>query len=109
MTLKEQYWKDGFVFLFRDGDKRMVWGDRLIDMHGYIHTNNISDELENTDSTLGDCVVAIFTPSENVGYLKDFLKGKDIVWRKSVYLMTKEEIKEQLGIPEEEELIIIKL
>ena len=33
MTLKEQYWKDGYIFQFREGGMRMVLSDRIIDSH----------------------------------------------------------------------------
>lgn len=108
MTLKEQYWKDGYIFQFREGDMRMVLGDRLIDSHGYIPECLMSDELVNTDNVLGDCVVAIYKPNTNAICLGDLVNGKELVWQKSVYLMTLDEVKDKLGIAENEKLIIIK-
>lgn len=108
MTLKEQYWKDGYIFQFREGDWRMVCGDRLINTHGYIHINAMSADLHFIHSTLDDYVVAIYKPNYDVGCLQDFIKGKELVWKKSEYMMTVEEIKEKLEIPDGVELIIIK-
>lgn len=108
MTLKEQYWKDGYIFQFREGDMRMVLGDRLIDSHGYIPERIMSDELVNTDNVLDDCVVAIYKPNTDAICLEDLVNGKELVWQKSVYLMTLDEVKDKLGIAENEKLIIIK-
>lgn len=108
MTLKEQYWKDGYIFQFREGDWRMAWGDKLINKHGYIHINAMSADLHYIHSTLKDCVVAIYKPNDDVDCLQDFVKGKELVWKKSEYMMTVEEIKEKLKIPDDEDLIIIK-
>lgn len=108
MTLKEQYWKDGYIFQFREGDKCMVLGDRLINSHGYIHERIMSDELVNTDSVLDDCVVAIYNPNTDAMCLGDLVNGKELVWKKSVYMMTLDEVKDKLGISENDELIIIK-
>lgn len=108
MTLKEQYWKDGYIFQFREGDMRMVLGDRLIDSHGYIPECLMSDELVNTDNVLDDCVVAIYKPNTDAICLEDLVKGKELVWQKSVYLMTLDEVKDKLGIAENDKLIIIK-
>lgn len=108
MTLKEQYWKDGYIFQFREGDRRMVWRDKLIDRHGYIHINVMSADLAYIHSALGDRVVAIYKPNEDVCCLGDFVKCKDLVWQLSEHMMTIDEIKDKLGIPENKELIIIK-
>lgn len=109
MTLKEQYWKDGFVFQFMEGDMRMVWGDKLIDQHGYIPFSQMSDELVNTDSVFRDRVVAIYPPSYDAVCIGDLVRPTHPpIWKRVAHLMTKEEIEEKIGIPEEEGLIIIK-
>lgn len=109
MTLKEQYWKAGYIFQFREGEMRMVWGDKLIDKHGYIPFTQMSDELVNIDNVFRDRVVAIYPPNYNAVCIGDFVRPTEAaVWKRSIYMMTKEEIKEKLGIPEEEELIVIK-
>lgn len=108
MSLKERYWKDGYVFRFRDGDRRMVWDDKLIDNHGYIHKNAMSADLVFIHSTLSDRVVSIYKPNKDICCLNDFLKGWDLVWQLSKHMITIDEIKEEIGIPESEELIIIK-
>lgn len=35
MTLKKQYWKDGNIFKMSTGELRMVWGNKLINQHGF--------------------------------------------------------------------------
>lgn len=109
MTLKEKYWKDGYVFQFREGEMRMVWGDRLISEHGYISTHKMSDDLVNVDHVRRDAVVAVYEPNCSAGWLGNLVRcNYPPVWRRSEYMMTLEDIKEKLGIPKEEGLIIIK-
>lgn len=108
MTLKEQYWEGGNVFQFREGERRMVRGNKLISRHGFVPSNIMSDELVNVDSTVRDEVVAIYEPKAEITYLDEFVKGGKLLWRKSDYMMTIDEIKEKLNIPADAELIIIK-
>lgn len=107
-TLKEQFWKDGYIFRFRDGDRRMVYKDKLIDKSGYIPSCIINDELVNTDNVNGDRVVEIYEPNIEVYCLSDFVKCKNLVWQRCKHLLTIDEIKEGLGIPDSEGLIVIK-
>lgn len=107
-TLKDQYWKNGYIFRFRDGDRRMVFGDKLIANNGYIPSCIINDELVNTDNVNRDRVVEIYKPNKEVYCLSDLVKCKELVWRRCKHLLTIDEIREGLGIPDSEGLIVIK-
>lgn len=110
ISLKEKYWQTGNIFEMSTGEKRVVWFDNLIDAGGFIPKALFNDNLVNTDSTIGEHVIRIYAPNTNSGYFKELTKtrGKNLLWRKSDYIFTEQEIKEKLRIPEEEELIIIK-
>lgn len=109
-TLKEKYWQTGNIFEMSTGEKRVVWFDNLIDAGGCIPKTLFNDNLVNTDSTIGEHVIRIYAPNTNSGYFKELTKtrGKNLLWRKSDFIFTEQEIKEKLRIPEEEELIIIR-
>lgn len=110
VSLKEKYWETGNIFEMSTGEKRVVWFDNLIDAGGFIPKALFNDNLVNTDSTIGEHVIRIYAPNTNSGYFKELTKtrGKKLLWSKSDFIFTEQEIKEKLRIPEEEELIIIK-
>lgn len=110
MTLKEQYWQNGNIFELSTGEKRFVWNDSLMNNHGFIPKGFFNDNLLNTDSTVGECVIRVYSPNKRAGYFEDLLKIKpdNLLWQKSDYIFSMEEIKEKLNIPDDKELIIIK-
>lgn len=109
INIKEKFWKTGNIFEFNNGRKRLVWNDSVIDASGCVPKFLFDDELNNTDSTVGECVIRIYSPNTKAGYFKELIKTKDenLLWQKSKYIFTEEEIKEKLGIPNAESLIII--
>ena len=109
-TLKDKYWQIGNIFEFDDGHKRIVWYSGTINERGFIPKSFFNDNLVNTDSTVGEHVIRIYSPNTKAGYFKELLTTKDenLLWQKSEYIYTEQEVKEKLGIPENEKLIIIK-
>lgn len=108
-NVKELYWKDGYIFKMSNGKCRMVWDDAAIDSHGYIPKGYFNDELVNTDSTVGECVVEVYKPNFGAEYFAELTECCDerLLWRKCDNIFTKEELKRRLGIPDGEDLIIV--
>lgn len=109
MTLKEKYWQTGNIFEFNTGKKRFVWNDGVIDLSGYSSKALFNDELVNTDSSIGEHVIRIYSPNVEACYFAELTttKPERILWQKSDYIFSMKEIKEKLNIPDDEELIII--
>ena len=107
-TLLEKYWKDGNIFEFNTGHKRMVWGDRVIDRNGFIWKQSLSDDLVNQDNLKGEFVIKVYPPNMKALHLGSILdvNPNDPIWKKSEYIYTERELKEKLGIPEDQKLII---
>lgn len=112
-TLKEKYWKDGYIFqMSRQGKFRMVWGNKLIDAHGYIPASAINDNLIDTTTTDNNRVIAIYPPRKDPGWLEQVIEPKKDVkplWTIARNMMTFDEVKQKLGLAENEDLYIIKL
>lgn len=109
-TLKERFWQIGNIFEFNNGRKKLVWNNSVIDSHGYIPKTFFNEDLVNIYSTVGEHVIRIYSPNIKAGYFKELLKTKEenLLWQKSEYIFTEEQVKEKLGIPIDHELIIIK-
>lgn len=112
-TLKEKYWKDGYIFqMSRRGTFRMVWGNRLIDAHGYIPRDSMNDNLIETQTTDNNRVIAIYPPRKVVGWLENLIepeRGIAPLWTIARNMLTFDEVKQKLGLAEDEDLYIIKL
>lgn len=109
MTLKEEFWKDGYIFRMSNNTYRMVWGDKLIDAHGYISANNMSDELWDKDSAMDEHVIEIYECNYNAGYFKELIKPTTLpIWTRYDNVFTIDEIKEKLGIDKDKQIIIVK-
>ena len=108
-TLKEKYWVNGNVFRLSTGKWRLVWGDKAIDKGGYISKYMFNDELVNTDSTIGEHVIEVYSPNLDATFLDDLfsIDVKRCIWKKYRYVFSKDEAKEYLGVPDNEEFIII--
>lgn len=108
ISLKEEFWKDGNIFRMSTGEYRMVCGNTLIDSRGFIPKYKINESLYCTDSTIDKCVIEVYPPRENVGYLGEFIMpDKNPIWRKPSHIISMEDIKKKLGIPYNEELLIV--
>lgn len=112
-TLKEKYWKDGYIFqMSRQGKFRMVWGNKLIDAHGYIPSSAMDDNLINTSTTDNNRVIAIYPPRKDAGWFDQLIepqKDDNPLWTIARNIMTFDEVKQKLGLSEVEDLYIIKL
>lgn len=110
MTLKQQYWKNGNIFVLSTGEVRFVWNKQLINRMGCCYENNFSDDLRNLDSTVAECVIQVYSPNEKAGYFDELIKTRNstLLWQKSDYIFTLEEIKAKLNIPSDKELLIIR-
>lgn len=108
-NVKELYWKDGYIFKMSNGKCRMVWGDAAIDRGGFIPKDFFKDDLVNKDSIVGECVVEVYKPNGDAKYFDDLTKCDDerLLWRKCDNIFTKDELKRRLGIPDEEDLMIV--
>ena len=108
-NVKEKYWKDGNIFKMSNGKCRLVWGDSAIDNNGFIPKGSFNDELVNMDSTVDECVVEVYRPNVNAKYFNELTECHDerLLWRKCDNIFTKEELKRRLGIPDEEDLMIV--
>lgn len=113
LTLKEKYWKDGYIFqMSRRGEFRMVWGNKLIDAHGYIHRDSMDDNLIEPTTTDNNRVIAIYPPRRDAGWFEQLFEPKKDVkplWAIARNMMTFDEVKQKLGLAEDEDLYIIKL
>lgn len=109
MTPKDKYWINGNIFVLSTGVKRFVWNTRLIDKSGYIPKDNFNDELVNTDSTVGEEVILVYSPNSAATYFEDLLKTEDyrLLWQKYDVILTKEAVREKFGIAEDTEFIVI--
>ena len=109
-TIKELYWYTGNIFEFNNGKKRLVWNGYLIDSEGFIPKCLFNDELVNTDSTVGENVIKIYSPNINAGCFQELIetKNSNLLWKKSEHIYTEQQIRYAMGIPDDEELIIIK-
>lgn len=112
LTLKEKYWKDGYIFqMSRTGKFRMVWGENLIDDHGFICGKNMDDNLIETTTTDQNRVIAIYPPRKFAGWLGCLIepnKGDNPLWTIARNMLTLDEVKQKLGLAENEDLYIIK-
>lgn len=109
MTLKEQYWKDGTIFHMSTGDYRMVWGDKLIDAHGYIPGSKISDCLINTNSAINERVIEVYAPNRSAGWFEGLIKPITLpIWSAYDKVYTMDEIKEKLGLSEDTTIFIFQ-
>lgn len=112
-TLKEKYWKDGYIFqMSRRGKFRMVWGNKLIDAHGYISASDMDDNLIDTSTTDKNRVIAIYPPHKDAGMLDLLVEpntNDNPLWTIARNMMTFDEVKQKLGLSEDEDLYIIKL
>lgn len=112
-SLKEKYWKDGYIFqMSRRGAFRMVWGNKLIDAHGYIPASAMDDNLIETSTTDRNRVIAIYPPRKDAGWFGQLIEpGKDTkpLWTIARNMLTFDEVKQKLGLSEDEDLYIIKL
>lgn len=108
-TLKEEYWKDGNIFELSTGENRIVWGDALINNTGYIPKNLFNDELVNTDSAVGECVIRVYSPNLIATCFNNlcYTENSTLLWVKSKYIISHREIRVAFGVPDDEELIII--
>lgn len=108
-SIKEKFWQTGNIFEFNNGDKRLVWNEAAIDSHGYIPKRLFNDELVNTDSTVGECVIRIYSPNRRAEYFKELTKTypENLLWEKSKYIYTEQDVREKLGIPNDADFIII--
>lgn len=113
LTLKEKYWKDGYIFqMSRRGKFRMVWGNKLIDAHGYIPACAMDDNLIDTSTTDKNRVIAIYPPHKDAGWFEQLIEPKkddNPLWTIARNMMTFDEVKQKLGLAEDEDLYIIKL
>lgn len=110
-TLKEKYWKDGYIFQMSRGGYRMVWGDKLIDGHGYIPLCLMSDDLVDVDATDENRVIAIYPPRKDAGWFEQLIepkKDEKPLWTIARNMLTFDEVKQKLGLSEDEDLYIIK-
>ena len=112
-TLKEKYWKDGYIFqMSRRGKFRMVWGNKLIDAHGYIPLCLMSDDLVDVDATDETRVIAIYPPRKDAGWVEQLIepeKDSKPLWTIAKNMLTFDKVKQKLGLAEDEDLYIIKL
>lgn len=109
MTLKEQYWKNGNIFEISTGEKRIVWEDKLMDKRGYIPKRNFNDNLVNTGSPIGEYVIRVYSPNKQAGYFAELIKTKEdnLLWQKYKFIFSKDEAKENLGVPSDMDFIIV--
>ena len=111
-TLKEKYWKDGYIFqMSRRGTFRMVWGNKLIDAHGYIPASAMNDNLIEPSTTDNNRVIAIYPPRKDADWLEQLIEPKKDVkplWTIAKNMLTIDEVRQKLGIAEDEDLYIIK-
>lgn len=108
LTLKETFSINGCIFRFNNGEYRLLYNEKLINERGYIPWSYMSCDLENRDSVVGEHVIEIYPPREDVFCFADFIRpNTEPVWRKTPHIYTLNKIKEELGIPENEHLEII--
>lgn len=109
-NLKDVYWQTGNIFEMSTGEKRLVWFDKLIDEKGFISKDCFNNKLTSIGSLMQKCVIRIYSPNKNSGYFKELIKTNigNLLWQKSRYMFTEQEIKEKLGVPKHEKLMIIK-
>lgn len=109
-SLKEKYWHTGNILEFNTGKKKLIWNDHAIDNGGYLPKNLFNDNLVNTNSTVAECVIRIYGPNKNAYYFKDLTKTKqeNLLWQMSDYIFTEKEVREKLGIPENEKFFIVR-
>lgn len=109
MTLKEKYWKTGNIFELSTGAKKVVWYDNLLDSNGCIYGKLFNDNLVNVDSTIKERVIRVYSPNETAGTFRELTDTKfsdGILWTRTDYVFTLEEIKKLLCIPYDKELVI---
>lgn len=108
-NVKELYWKDGYIFKMSNGECRMVWGNKAISNKGFIPKRLFNEQLVNTNSTVGECVIEVYSPNRKAEYFEKLTECDDerLLWRKCDNIFTKEELKRRLGIPDEEDLMIV--
>lgn len=108
MTLKEQFWKNGYIFRMSTNRYKTVWGENLIDSHGYIPGRYISDDLYNRDSTINEHVVEVYTPNCNAGYFNELnTPMSEPIWRRYDYIYTINDLKRELNLSDNESIIVL--
>lgn len=109
MTLKEQYWKDGYIFRMSNNTYRMVWNQQLIDRHGFIPYSYISEDLRNTDSIVGDHVIEVYAPNSQACYFEKLIQPvTEPIWSRYDAIYTMDEIKENLGFTKDTNIFILQ-
>lgn len=108
MTLKEQFWKDGYIFRMSTNEYRMVWGEKLIDSNGFIPKILINDHLYYSSSTIDEHVIEIFSPNSGAGSLCDLIKPTtEPIWSRYEKIYTMEELKNALGISKDMRIFVL--
>lgn len=108
MTLKEQYWKNGYIFRMSDNKFRMVWNQQLIDRHGFIPYSYMSDDLYDKDSIVDRHVIEVYEPNTQACYFEDLIRPvTEPIWCRYDAIYTMDEIKENLGFTQDTEIFIL--
>lgn len=109
MTLKEEYWKDGYIFRMSNNTFRMVWNKQLIDSHGFIPSSFITDDLYNSDSLVGEHVIEVYEPNTRARYFKELIEPvTKPIWSRYKAIYTMDEIKEILGFTNDTNIFIFQ-
>lgn len=92
------------------GDVRLVWHDKLINRLSFIPKSLFNINLINTDSTVGERVIRVYSPNAEAGYFDDLIKINDerLIWKVSDYIFTEDKVRSMLGISKDKEFILIK-
>lgn len=108
-TIKERFWSNGNIFRLSTGELMMVWGDNLINRAGYMSKNLFDYQLRNMDSTIGEHVIAVFSPNKEANYFDKLIdtSNSTILWEKYDYLITEKDIREKFGIRDSESFLVI--
>lgn len=107
-TLKERYWKDGYIFRMSNNTYRMVWNKQLIDSHGVIPSQFITDDLHDADSLVGAHVIEVYEPNTKACYFQDLIRPvTEPIWSRYKAIYTMDEIKEILGFTQDTEIFIL--
>ena len=108
-TIKERFWSNGNIFMLSTGKRMMVWGDNLINSAGYLNKSLFDSQLRNTDSTIGEHVIAIYSPNKEASHFSKLTdtSNSTLLWEKYDYLITEKDIREKFGIRDSESFLVI--
>lgn len=83
MMFKKSDLKNGMVIEFNNGERRLLWEEKLIDNRGYIPIQNINEELYNMDSISREHITKIYL-SHDVRYFNDFFNNESLtcIWKR---------------------------